>query len=366
MSVSVQRSYSLVQGSRLWRRVALRAYLDMVGSVFGFAERRRIEECGKRSIEYECVGDERTQAYKPLCCRSPLCPFCSQTDVNRLVSYFGYRIHEIYGRLHRKIRFYRYEFTVPFDLQAKVGFSGLAELDKLAKETFLEYLGKPRNWKLGIVQVPQWWHSTDPFGRSRFGGFFPHVHGVCFDFAFDGEKVIPFGKMFFSEDKGFVRLRALWRSKLVARYGETKARDVDCYVRFEEGGAELKHRLDYMFRSGVKDVYDFVQSNGLPSDYSADWVRQDLRGRGHAQRVHYYGWLAPVCQSPKSSFMRFLDLQLLSRKLYGHERKQVYCPVCFCLMERVPCSVEDTDSLIARGAQFVVHVPPWLVMEFGG
>lgn len=360
---SVYRSYTLVQGSRLWRRTVLFQYLEMLKICFP-SEYHRVASCGKQCLKYECVGQERTQAYKPLCCRSPLCPWCSETDAKRLVSYFRYRIHEIYGKLHRKIRFYRYEFVVPVDLRSKVGMNGLSVLDRLAKETLTEYLGKSKGLKLGIVQVPQWWHSSDPFG-SKYGDFHPHVHGVCFDFAFDGERVVPFGKMFISDDKGFVRLRALWRSKLEAVYGESKAKDVDCYLRYEESGEELKHRLEYMFRSGVHDVYQFVQAHGLPAEFDADWVRVMLCGRGHAQRVHYYGWLASVSQSPKSGFMRFLRLELLDRKSYDIERKKVYCPNCACLMERVPYSQEDTDVLISRGEQFVVHVPPWMVMRLG-
>jgi len=363
--MQLSRSYSIVRGSRLWRRTVLQSYLEMLKVCFP-DEWRRVASCGRQSMKYECVGRERTQAYKPLCCRSPLCPWCSNTDTDRLVSYLRYRIHEIYEKLHRRIRFYRYEFVVPVDLRSKVGMDGLSVLDKLAEETVVEYLGKPKGLKLGILQVPQWWHSSDPFGRRFQTNIHQHVHGICFDFAFDGEKVVPFGKMFLSEDKGFVRLRALWRSKVEARFGESEARDVDCYVRFEEGGDQLKHRLEYMFRSGVKDVYEFVQAHGLPAEYDEGWVRQMLRGRGHAQRVHYYGWLAPVCQSPRSDFMKFLRLELLNRKSYDVERKKVYCPVCGCLMERVPGSVEDTDSLIARGAQFVVHVPPWLVVDYGG
>lgn len=342
----------------------LSQYLEMLRMCFP-SEYQRVVSCGKQSIKYECVGQERTYAYKPLCCRSPLCPWCSNTDAGRLVSYLRYRIHEICAKLHRKIRFYRYEFVVPVDLRSKVGMEGLSVLDKLAKETLLEYLGKPKSLQLGIIQVPQWWHSSDPFGRKFQTNIHQHVHGICFDFGFDGAKVVPFGKLFLSDDKGFVRLRALWRSKLEARFGKSEAKDVDCYIRFEEGGDQLKHHLDYMLRSGVRDVYGFVQANGLPSEYDADWMRQMLRGRGHAQRVHYCGWLAPVCQSPKSPFMRFLGLELLNRRSYDVERKKVYCPKCGCRMERVPGVVEETDSLIARGEQFVVHVPPWLVMKIG-
>jgi hypothetical protein len=282
-------------------------------------------------------------------------------------------MHEICGKLHRPIRFYRYEFTVPSDLQSKVGFGGLSELDKMAEETFIEWLGglvlwlrEPKSVKLGIIHVPQWWHTEDPFGLEKFGGFYPHLHGVCFDFGWDGERVLPMTKLYNAYDPGFVRLRALWRSNLEARYGKSRARDVDAYVRYEEGGDELRHRLEYMLRSPVKDLYEFVQLHGVPAEYDAAWVRQMLRGRGHAQRVHYYGWLAPVVQSPNSPFMRFLGLKLLNRKSYDVERKKVHCPNCDCLMEPVRYAVEDTDALIARGERFVVHVPPWLVSEYGG
>lgn len=361
--------YSLVAGTRLWRRTVLSQYLEMLKICFP-SEYQQVATCGKQSMKLECVGDERTQAYKPLCCRSALCPWCSATDAMRLVDYLKYRVHEICSQLHRKIRFYRYEFTVPFDLQSKVGFEGLFDLDKLAKETLTEYLGKPKGIQLGIAQVPQWWHSSDPFGSGRFGGFFAHIHGVCFDFAYDDKqgRIVSFGKLFVSDDKGFVRLRALWRKKVEARYGASSARDVDCYVRYEEGGDELSHRLRYMFRSPVNDFFGYVKSNGVPSGYNAEWVKCALRGRGHAQRVHYYGWMAPVSMSPKSRFMRFLGLELLDRKSYDKERRKVLCPVCGCLMERIPYApLEETDDLIARGERFVVSAPPWLAIgSFGG
>ena len=157
----VARTYSLVEGSRFWRRIILLQYIEMIKACFP-SEYQRVASCGRQSMKLECVGDERSQAYKPLCCRSPLCPWCSATDTRRLVDYLKYRVHEICSKLHRKIRFYRYEFTVPFDLQSKVGFGGLSKLDRLAKETLTEYLGKPKGIQLGIVQVPQWWHLFRP------------------------------------------------------------------------------------------------------------------------------------------------------------------------------------------------------------
>ena len=368
MTSQVARTYSLVEGTRLWRRTVLLQYIEMLKVCFP-SEYLRVSSCGKKSLPWECVGGERTVAYKPICCRSPLCPWCSATDSRRLVDYLKYRVHEIYGKLHRMIRFYRYEFTVPFDLQSKVGFEGLSELDKLAKETLVEYLGKPKDLHLGIAQVPQWWHSSDPFGSGKFGGFFAHVHGICFDFGFDDKqgRVVPFGKLYLSEDKGFARLRSLWREKVETRFGCSSAGDVDCYIRYEEGGDELTHRLQYMLRSPVQDFYGYVKSVGVLSGYDVEWVKRALRGRGHAQRVHYYGWLAPVSMSPKSNFMRFLGLELLNRKSYDSERKKVFCPVCECFMERVPgAPPEDTDALVARGERFVVSVPPWVVLRSRG
>jgi len=226
----------------------------------------------------------------------------------------------------------------------------------MAKEVFVEYLGKAKGLRLGIVQVPQIVHSSDPFGTEKFGGWFPHVHGVCFDFGFDEKlnRVVPFSSLFLSNDKGFVRLRAMWFAKLRARWGESRARDVDVYVRYEEGGDELKHRLSYMLRSAVFDFYKWVASSGVPKDYDSAWVRVALGGRSRKQRVHYYGWLSARSMSPRSDFMKFLGLKLLDRKSYAKERKKVLCPKCGCLMEAVPSVVEDTDDLRRVGSLFLV------------
>jgi hypothetical protein len=242
---------------------------------------------------------------------------------------------------------------------------GIDEFEKLVKETILEYLGISAALQLGILQVAQWWHTSDPFG-DNYGAvkIHQHVHGVVFDFGFDGTKIVPFTKMFVSDDKGFVRLRSLWRSKLKACYGDFEANDVDAFIRYAEGGGELNHRIRYMFRSPVQDVCGWVLGHGVPEEYDAGWAKQMLRGRGHAQRVHYYGWLAPVSQSPRSRFMRFLDLELLNRRCYDAERKKVICNKCGCMMTRVPGSVEDTDVLIARGERFLVYVPPWKEIGF--
>jgi hypothetical protein len=227
----------------------------------------------------------------------------------------------------------------------------------------MEYLGKPEGWRLGIVQVAQWWHSYNPSRKGNiFRGLHVHVHGLILDFGFDGERVIPFARMFISNDPGFKRLRALWLSNLRAEYGDFEVRDVDCWIGYEKGGAALKHELDYVFRSPVRDLYQTVEHECLPEGYSARWVAQMLRGRGHAQRISYYGYLSSVNMSPKSDFMAFLGLELLDRKSYNAERKKVYCPNCNCLMEPVLGCVEDTDEVIARGGQFLVPVSPWSVI----
>src|SRR5208337_2753851 len=187
------RQFELVPASVYSRRKVLDYWTSGLVGVEFPSSQRDVSECGTKSMAWDCVGDDHHRGFRPLMCRNPLFPFCSGIFSKRLVDYLMYRVHEIYSQLHRRIRFYRYEFTVPFDLQGKVTVADLPELDRMAKEVFVEYLGKAKGLRLGIVQVPQIVHSSDPFGTEKFGGWFPHVHGVCFDFGFDEKlnRVVP-------------------------------------------------------------------------------------------------------------------------------------------------------------------------------
>lgn len=356
-----QTLYSLVPSGDYRRRSVLDSYLKfLVDENLAISQRyvSDVSDCGTKSMPWNCVGDGHHRGYRPMMCRNPLCPFCSGVFSKRLVDYLLYRVQAIYSKLHRKISFWRYEFTVPPDHAVKLGMGGLPSLDKLAKEVLVEYLGKSEGLQMGIVQVPQFHRSKDPFGVGKFGGFHPHVHGVCFDFGFDEKKgrVVPFSKMFLDRDPNFVRLRALWRAKLESVFGPTSAKDVDAFIRYEDkhGYAELVHRFVYMFRSCVGDFYNTVKLSGVPKGYDPVWVNSALVGCKGRQRIHYYGWLSSRSMSPKSPFMKFLGLELLSRKAYSAERRKVSCPVCGCDMEPDLGGVEDTAELLRLGAFFLV------------
>jgi hypothetical protein len=286
----------------------------------------------------------------------------------------------IYAHARRKVGYWQWETTVPLDLQDKVGMDGLNDFAKLSDEFVTEYLRKEGyipdvpGLKVGSVVAPHYWHSDDPFGSS-YHGFHPHCHGVTFNFGFDGEKVVDFDKLWISNDEGFLKLRASYRSALERRYGRSVARDVNIHMHYETDTSMLYHRLWYSLRSPIFDVCKYLRAiHRVPSDFDPSWLKTMLRGRGHAQRVIYRGWMASVCQSSNSPFMRHLKLTLLSRKAYRDERKKVYCPfkderggACGCLMEANRFAVDDTSALIARGALFLVRLrSPLVVLHLDG
>ncbi len=364
------RVFQLLKSDRFYRRKVLSEYVGLMKLVLLLTTAWAISGCGSKSMPWHCLGDENTVGYRPLMCREKNCPFCSEVATRHLVDYKMYVVREIYhklGRYGRDVSFVRGEFTVPFDLQSKVPIGVLSELNSRAKKVLVEYLNKPAGLKLGIISVPQYWHSADPLGLGKFGGYFPHVHYVVFDIGFNEKenRAVPLS-LYVNNDDGFVRLRAMWRAELESWLGKSDALDVDCKYRVSHGLDDLEHRLDYMFRSPVRDLYKFVNQNGVPKDADLSWLRSCLVGRGHQQRVSYWGWMSPVSMSGGSSWMKFLGLKLLSRKEFSGERKKVVCPNCGCFMERVVYGlIEDTEELLSRGSLMVV-VDPRYDAFYGG
>ncbi|MDG6988475.1 MAG: hypothetical protein JRN21_04025 [Nitrososphaerota archaeon] len=269
-----------------------------------------------------------------------------------------YKIRSVYGALRRPVHYIAYEFTVPYDLRQRIMAQGMKVFEKLAREAIEEYVRgyspfNGRDVQFAIVQVPQIWSSSDPMGK----GPLPHVHGVLFSVAFDkAEQIVldvKVNRFGFEDDRGFKRLRSLWRSKLEKRYGASEARDVDVNFHYEKGGEHLTHRLYYMFRSPVHDVYSYVKAHGV-QDYDVDWMRVLFAERKRVQRMTYSGWIAPRNCSEKSPFMKRFGIKFLKRTEYAKERRKLFCPTCGCLMERALVPMMPTADVLGRGESVLV------------
>ncbi len=348
------------------RNVARPDFREML-TVLGFGSRAlATAACGAMSTAYDCVGDVTHRHWKPRGCREALCPFCSAARTRNLAEYVRYKIRSVYRQLRRPIRYIAYEFTMPYDLRRRVMAQGMKVYEKLVRETMEEYLSFGSSIQLAMVQVPQTWSTEDPMGK----GPLPHVHGVLFSVGFDkvNQSIleIKVNRYGFEEDRGFKRLRKLWWNNLVKQYGTSTAHDVVVNFHYEKEGEHLSHRLRYMFRSPVHDVYEYVKAHGVPRDYDAGWMRTLLAERKRQQRMAYYGWIAPRNCSARSPFMKRFGVQFLKRTEYAKERRKLWCPTCGCLMEKALVPMEPTADVLARGESVVVvdRRKVWLGPQF--
>jgi len=256
-----------------------------------------------------------------MCRETALCYVDSKAQTSNDVDDALEVVHAIYSKVHRRLRFYCFEFTVPKDLQSKIGMDGGPVMKRIAQETWEEYYGG--DVQLGMSLAFHYWHSSNPLL-----GFYPHVHGTLFDFGV-GKKsgeLIPF-------TRGVVdvaRLRRIYRRRLEARFGVSADKDVNLHVHYSTGYGHLRHRLAYQYRAFVQDAYRYV-AMAAPELADADWLRKALF-RGRERRVSQCGWFNHRNLSPMSRFMRLLGLSLPKKAVRDKERQRVWCPTCGCEM----------------------------------
>lgn len=317
-----------------------------------------------------------------MCRNDNLCVADSYRRSSELAADFVRTSQQLSSAAHVKLRFFRWETTMMRDVQQRVTLDQGYELTKDVKsfmEGYLRTIWKiPDEVQLGSAVVFQMLHSSDPFGMAkRHSGAdrrHIHYHGVTFAWGVwkDEASVYHFPKNLFIDDaevidgekKRFVKLRAGWRSFVESRFGKSSAKDVDCYIRYESGPAELYHRFRYMMRGNVEDFAKWTRLNGYPEDYDKEWVRQALTWKKGRPRVLYYGFLASKNLSPKNAFMQKVGLAIPGKSHRLRDARKVYCDkhgeefrIDF------EAGLKDISQVISEGGSLLVRRPSW--MSFG-
>jgi hypothetical protein len=335
-------SVSAIVGAENYRKRIENVGFDKVRrEVFG-SEAEECEECGTRFWKAKCP--KGCQPYvRHMCRKDNICAADSFRRSSELAGDFVRVAQTLSFSSGVKLRFYRWEFTMPRDIQKGMtldeGYEFTKEVKSYAERYLRNALNIPDEVQLGSAVVFQMLHSSDPFGmmknhngvdRRHF-----HYHGVTLAWGvWKGEaSVYRFPKNLFIDDsevvdgekRRFVKLRAGWRAVLEGRFGKSNAKDVDCYIRYESGPSELYHRFRYMMRGNVEDFAKWTLRYGYPQDYDKEWVREALTWKKGSPRVLYYGFLSPKNLSQSNKFMRKIALVIPVKAQRLREARKLYC-----------------------------------------
>jgi len=305
-------------------------------------ESKECEACGTRLWTAKCRRGCVTHV-RQMCRRDNLCPADSFRRSSELAADFVRVVQELCNAAGVRLRFWRWEVTIPRDTQAGLtledGYEFTKEASRYVEGYLRESFGIPEQVQLGSAVVFQMLHSSDPFGmkknhrgadRRHF-----HYHGVTLGWGvWKSEATVYRGpnSLFVqdsaivdSEKRKFVRFRAGWRAVVEGHFGRSSAKDVDGFIRYESGTAELYHRFRYMMRGGVEDFAKWTRRYGYPQDYDKEWVREALSWKKGRPRVLYYGFLSPKNLSEKNRFMKKIALAVPAKALRLREARKLYC-----------------------------------------
>jgi len=278
-----------------------------------------------------------------MCRKDNLCAADSFRRSSELAADFARVAADLSSAAGVKMRFFRWETTMPRDILKGMTLDEGYEFTKPVKCFVEGYLrGRfniPDDVQLGSAVVFQMLHSSDPFGMKKNHSGVDrrhfHYHGVTLAWGVwkSDSSVYRLPKNLFVEDsevvdgekRRFVKLRAGWRALVEARFGKSSAKDVDCFIRYESGTSELFHRLRYMMRGSVEDFAKWTRQYGYPQDYSEEWVREALTWKKGRPRVIYYGFLSPKNLSAGNKFMRKISLVVPIKARRLREARKLYC-----------------------------------------
>jgi hypothetical protein len=312
---------------------------------------------------------------RSLCKKDNLCKACSFGRSSGLADDFVRLMRKIADGSRTKLTFWRWEGTVPHDIQNNLTLDEGYAFAKEVKEFFEDYLRKAKNIdktvKLGSIVVYQFCHTSDPFGIGTFqtrDKAHYHYHGVTFGWGVSSEDshVVRFGNLFIDSDPRFMGLRSAWKALLAEHVGKTKANDVDCKVRYEEGTDQLYHRVRYMFRGEVEDMADYCRRNGYPEGYDREWVREALLFKDGRPRVRYFGFISPRNLAPSHPYMKRIGLELERKSVRLKEARKSYCDHGFEYEIQWHESRKTLEELKESGGTIIVRERRPVKDDFGG
>ena len=275
----------------------------------------KILACRKRFSTWS-DGDHKFHRVS-LCRQRHYCPTDAKVYAYGLADDAVELVAQVYGKVGARMRFGVLDFTIPRDLWAKVGDDELTELRRIAWSVINEVLGGD-GIVLGGVGVAQFWHSADPLA-----GWYPHIHFTLMNMAFkDSTRIeVP---VYIDHEK-VIRIRALWKEKVEARWGSSHQSYWDVFPRYSQGYGHFRHRLAYAFRYPVVDLYKAVTGQGHVSRPPDGWLRRMLLRPAKEKRIQWFGWMS---QRYFYEYANSLELEIPKKSVREKERRKVFCPYC--------------------------------------
>ena len=298
-------------------------------SYFGLERQsRQVAGCRQRVARVKCTGSVTHRGVYVLQCQARACPSDDWVQVVSQLDDMRYKLYRIFVAMKEPFHVWTADLTIASDLWGKVPRMNLARFCQIAYETMQEYF----DWKwgfpvqIGMDAVPQFWHSEGP---ER--GFYPHVHVIVPRIFLErktGRWLTKVSQTYIEEKK----LKAIWRSRVEAEYGKSRARVAggkeafSCHFNYIDNLAAVDKRLRYQYRGIAWDYNIWAGEHVDFSKWDANWVRWSLT-YVH-KRHHSYGLLSSRNLSPKSKFMQGLKLNLGTYAERRKARRDVRCPHC--------------------------------------
>jgi len=378
----VSQNLTGVMGAENYRKRKENPGFDRVRREVFASEAEECEECGTKFWKADC-GKGCHPYVRHMCRKDNICPADSFRRSSELAGDFVRVTQELCGAAGVRMRFWRWEVTMPRDTQKGMTLDDGYEFTKEAKRYVEGYLrerfGIPEEVQLGSAVVFQMLHSSDPFGmkknhrgadRRHF-----HYHGVTLGWGVGKSEATVYrgpnslyvedSAVVYGEKRKFVRFRAGWRAVVEGHFGSSSAKDVDGFIRYESGTAELYHRFRYMMRGGVEDFAKWARRYGYPQDYDKEWVREALTWKKGRPRVMYYGFLSPKNLSQSNRFMRKIALAIPVKARRLREARKLYCDKHGEeLHTDFAAGLKHISEVMAEGGMIVVRLRR--SVEYGG
>jgi hypothetical protein len=343
------RDVSSLEGSKVSE-----AYIQYLSHLGLSKKAEAVKDCKQNFVGFHCAGNGRHLSYGyQYCGESKACInedlVENAWEMNDMLVYLQF----LFEKAKREPLVWFVDFTVAADIRKRIPRDNLSGFAKLAYQVMQEYFDKKFGFEcdFGMEIVPQYWSSDEP-GK----GFIPHLHTIIPRVFFDRKTgdVSPIRMELIGTYEQVENLKVMWRQKVEAAYGKSRAKVQGKYEKFDVKTAyvvksdslvdgrykrrwnyrrSLRHRLKYMYRGIVFDIEKALAGDVLrnhvpqnPMNWDSQFVRWALISN-HKRHVGY-GLLSPRGRSAKSRHMIHIGLDMGTRKERLKRYRHKACPDC--------------------------------------
>lgn len=279
----------------------------------------KVADCGKTFWRHACSNCDSKVLVRIGCNVRRLCPRCSQamrlSQSEKAVALFGQLDRAFDG-----LDFINLEGTLSKRLWNFIDDDNINRLGKVFWQCITAYLRKMygNDLMFGGVYSVHYWHSADVFQ-----GWYPHVHGVVPAVAYDRKKheYVRFNP------HGDVKLfKKMWTEAVLKEFGFAYSREFVVHYEYRSIKS-LRHRLSYMFRSPLADVYKHFKDGRSFSDSDIEWSRRMLLARVGVKKYQFCGFLF---ERVKKKYLDLLNVVDSSMTEFIEEKKdeRLRCLTC--------------------------------------